>query len=99
MRGFLVAEDAGEDGFLRVHTIFRLVEYDGIGVVYHAFGQFLSSIRRHVMHEKEVGLCGFHKLLIDLIAPEYSDALCFFVFLAHAYPCISIDDIGVFYCF
>ena len=47
MRGFLVAEDAGEDGFLRVHAIFRLVEHDGIGVVYHAFGQLLSSIRRH----------------------------------------------------
>ena len=58
--GRLVAVYCGEDGFLRVHAVFRLIEYDGIAVVYHAIGQFLSSVRGHVVHKQEVGLCGFH---------------------------------------
>src|SRR5262245_3227006 len=86
----------GEDTFLGVKPVFRLVEHDGLRAVDHLVADLVAAMRRKAMHEEGIGFRACHQSSIDLIGPEQIvPALA--VLVAHGHPGVGHDAVGAGY--
>ena len=83
-----------QDGFLHVHTIFGLLQDNGIRSVEHFVGHFRAAVRRKTVHEDGVRSGLLHEFAIHLVGLEDLAANLFFGFKTHAGPGIGIDGLG-----
>ena len=90
------AEQEQEQGFLRVHAVFGLVEDDGLRTVEHLVGDFGVAARGQAVHEHRVRLRFLHQGFVDLEGAEDGRALGGFMLHAHGDADIGIDSIGAF---
>src|SRR5581483_2886348 len=89
-----VAEQHEQNGFLRVQTVFRLVENDRNRGFQHGPGHFIAAMRRQAMHEQRAGLGARHEAVVHLEGSEYLAARFAFLFLAHTGPHVGVYGIG-----
>src|SRR3989338_48288 len=47
-------------------SIFSLLENNRLSVVYNIFSDFISSVRRHVVHKNCVLFCQLHQFFVNL---------------------------------
>src|SRR5713101_4220086 len=84
-------EQREQDRFLRVQTIFRLVEDNRALGIHHRVGDFRAAVRRQAMHEDGVRRGLREKRIIHLIASEGGLARRGFFLLPHAGPDVGVN--------
>ena len=62
-------------------------------------GDFFASVRRQTMHDHSILLGHRHRPAIDLVRAERIQARLRFLLLAHAGPHVSVNSVGIRYCF
>src|SRR5579871_628125 len=87
-------EEHEQECFLSVHTVFCLIEDDGLRAVEHGVRYFGVAMSRQAVHEDCIGLSMRHQGLVDLIRLEDGGALGGFMFEAHAGANVGINRVG-----
>src|SRR5256712_3741885 len=87
-------EEPGQDRLLRMQTVLRLIEDDGLGPVDHLVRDLESSMGRQAMHHDRILLRVIDECGVDLVQAEHLLAFLFLFLLAHRNPDIRVDDIG-----
>ena len=90
---FGTTEEHQQECFLSVHTVFGLVEDDGLRAVEHRVRYFGIAMGRQAVHEDCIGLSVCHQRFIDLIRLEDWCTLRGFMFEAHAGTDIGVDRV------
>ena len=88
------AEQHQQQSFLRVHTVFGLVENDGLRPVEDGVRYFGVAVRGEAVHEDGVLLGVGHQGFVDLVGLEDRGALGGFVLEAHAGADVGVDGVG-----
>ncbi len=88
------AEKHEQDGLLRVHAVFGLVEDDGLRAVEHGVGDFGVAVCGKAVHKDGVGLRERHEGFVDLVGLEDGRALGGFMLEAHAGADVGVDGVG-----
>ena len=80
-----------------VHAVFGFVKDHAALVLEHILGHLIAAISRQAVHEDGVILGQRKQIGVDRVAGKGLGARFLFVLLAHACPCISIYNIGIFH--
>ena len=80
--------EQGENGFLRVQPVFRLIE-NGLRIsLENLFRDFFSAISRKTVHDQSARFRLGHHVVIDLIRPHLLAAISRLILPAPAAPSI-----------
>src|SRR5579859_1906376 len=88
------SEQSVQDGFLHIHAVLRLIEYDRLRAVENFGSDFEAAVRRKTVHKGGVGSGKSHQFGIDLVGREDGFADIFLGFETHAGPGIRVDGLG-----
>ena len=64
------AEQLGQNRFLHVQAIFRLIDDDGLCAVQNIRRNFFSTMGRQTMHDDGVGFCPLQQPFVQLVGGE-----------------------------
>ena len=81
------------DRLLCVHSVFRLVEDDGLWPIEHRIRYFCIAVSRKTVHEDRIRLSMRHQGFVHLIGLEDRRPLRSFMLEAHARADIGIDRV------
>ena len=75
--------------------VLSLLEYYALRSVDNILGYLVSAVSREAVKEDSVLMSSVHDVAVYLIILEDLNAHCLFFFLAHACPCIGIDNVSI----